>query len=130
MEHHSGPTPWSWLCRKRGLCAFQPGRKMAMYIAICIHPMDKTYSIAEARHDLANLVHEAETGTPVTLTRRGKPVAVLLSHGQYEELVEKKRGYWSALRELQKAYDLSGSGLTESELESLRDRSPPRPFSR
>lgn len=61
--------------------------------------MDKTYSIAEARHDLASLVHEAETGKPVTLTRRGKPVAVLLSHGRYEELVEKKRGYWSALRE-------------------------------
>jgi len=27
--------------------------------------MDKTYSIAEARRDLASLVHEAETGKPV-----------------------------------------------------------------
>jgi prevent-host-death family protein len=100
-----------------------------MYIAIWIQTMDKAYSIAEARHDLASLVHEAETGKAVTLTRRGKPVAVLLSHGQYEQLVEKKRGYWSALRELQKAYDLSGSGLAEAEFEDLRDRGSARRFS-
>ena len=91
--------------------------------------MDKTYSIAEARHDLASLVHEAETGKPVTLTRRGKSVAVLLSRGQYEELLEKKKGYWGALRELRKAYDVAGSGLSDSELKGLRDRSPARRFS-
>jgi prevent-host-death family protein len=39
--------------------------------------MPKTYSIAEARHNLAAIVHEAERQSPVALTRRGEPVAVL-----------------------------------------------------
>jgi prevent-host-death family protein len=41
--------------------------------------MDKTYSIAEARNDLSNVVREAEAGRPVTLSRRGRPVAVVVS---------------------------------------------------
>jgi prevent-host-death family protein len=66
----------------------------------------RTYSITEARQDFASLVHEAESGGPVTLARRGKRVAVLLSREQYEELTQKKRGYWRALQDLRKAYDL------------------------
>lgn len=41
--------------------------------------MDKTYSIAEARSDLSKVVREAEAGRPVTLSRRGRPVAVVVS---------------------------------------------------
>lgn len=41
--------------------------------------MDRTCSIAEARNDLSGVVREAEAGHPVTLSRRGKPVAVVLS---------------------------------------------------
>lgn len=41
--------------------------------------MDRTYSIAEARNDLSSVVREAEAGQPVTLSRRGKAVAVVLS---------------------------------------------------
>jgi prevent-host-death family protein len=40
--------------------------------------MDKTYSIAEARNDLSNVVREAEAGRPVTLSRRGRAVAVIV----------------------------------------------------
>lgn len=41
--------------------------------------MDKTYSIAEARNDLSNVVREAEAGRPVTLSRRGRPVAMIVA---------------------------------------------------
>lgn len=41
--------------------------------------MVKRYSIAEAQDSLANLVHEAEGGTRVELTRDGRPVAMILS---------------------------------------------------
>jgi prevent-host-death family protein len=41
--------------------------------------MSKRYSIAEARNHLPAIVHDAERGKPIHLTRRGKPVAVLLS---------------------------------------------------
>jgi len=48
--------------------------------------MDDGHSIAEARNNLARLVHVAEDGEPVRLTRRGKPVAVILSLTEYERL--------------------------------------------
>ena len=53
--------------------------------------MDDTYSIAEAKNNLSGLVHEAEKGHPVRLTRRGKPVAVLMSTEHYDRLRAKKK---------------------------------------
>ena len=41
--------------------------------------MPKSFSIAEARHNLAAVVHELDRKPRIQFTRRGKPVAVLLS---------------------------------------------------
>jgi prevent-host-death family protein len=41
--------------------------------------MPKRYSIAEARSNLPSIVGQAEAGREIELTRRGKPVAVLVS---------------------------------------------------
>ena len=46
----------------------------------------KTVSIADAKNQLTSLLYEAEEGRPVQLTRRGQPVAVLLSEHEYEQL--------------------------------------------
>ena len=46
----------------------------------------RSTSIAEAREQLPTLVHQAELGAPTTLTRRGKPVAVLVSTSAYARL--------------------------------------------
>jgi prevent-host-death family protein len=43
-------------------------------------------SIAEAKNRLTELLYEAEDGQPVQVTRRGAPVAVLLSAAEYERL--------------------------------------------
>lgn len=48
--------------------------------------MEKSYSIAEARNDLASIVHDVEGASAVELTRRGRPVAVLLSVEEYRRL--------------------------------------------
>ena len=59
--------------------------------------MNDAYSIAEAKNNLSGLVHEAEQGHPVRLTRRGKPVAVLISTAQYERLSKpRKKIAWGA----------------------------------
>ena len=59
--------------------------------------MSDAYSIAEAKNNLSGLVHEAEQGHPVRLTRRGKPVAVLISTQQYERLIKpRKKIAWGA----------------------------------
>ncbi|HEY4000218.1 MAG TPA: type II toxin-antitoxin system Phd/YefM family antitoxin [Candidatus Xenobia bacterium] len=47
---------------------------------------ERRVSIAEAKNRLPSLVHEAEQGTSVELTRRGKPVAILLSWDAYQRL--------------------------------------------
>ena len=59
--------------------------------------MNDAYSIAEAKNNLSGLVHEAEQGHPVRLTRRGKSVAVLISTEQYERLSKpRKKVEWAA----------------------------------
>lgn len=52
--------------------------------------MDKTYSIAEARNDLSGVVREAEAGRPVTLSRRGRPVAVVVSAEAFSRLAGRR----------------------------------------
>ena len=60
--------------------------------------MNDVYSIAAAKNNLSGLVHEAEQGRPVRLTRRGKPVAVLISTEQYERLSKPRKNIrWDAV---------------------------------
>ena len=40
-------------------------------------------SIAEAKNHLPRLVQQVEAGEPVRITRRGLPVAVLISEAEY-----------------------------------------------
>lgn len=54
-------------------------------------------SIAEARHNLAALIHRAEEEQPVEITRRGAPVAVLLSMRDYSRLTAARQGFNTAL---------------------------------
>ncbi|MSQ73437.1 MAG: type II toxin-antitoxin system Phd/YefM family antitoxin [Betaproteobacteria bacterium] len=59
--------------------------------------MNDAYSIAAAKNNLSGLVHEAEQGHAVRLTRRGKLVAVLISTEQYERLSKPRKTIeWSA----------------------------------
>lgn len=43
-------------------------------------------SVAEAKIQLTRLIHRAESGETAHITRRGKPVAVLLSEDEYARL--------------------------------------------
>lgn len=48
-----------------------------------------TVALTEARDNLRAIVDEVvETGNEFTITRHGKPVAVILSYEEYESLVE------------------------------------------
>lgn len=53
--------------------------------------MSQQYSIAEAKDRLPKLVHEAEAGAVVEITRRGQAVAVLISTAAYERLTAQPR---------------------------------------
>lgn len=58
--------------------------------------MVKSYSIAEARDQFATIVHNLEKSSPIEVTRRGKPVAVLLSIEAYQRLQSPKTSFWEA----------------------------------
>ncbi len=84
------------------------------------------YSIAEARNHLSEVVHEAESEGPVTLTRRGRPVAVVVAVGEFERLRSAKLGFWDATLAFRSSVDVSGLDIDEV-YRDVRDRTPGRP---
>ena len=90
--------------------------------------MSRQYSIAEARGKLSHVIQEAEQGTKVELTRRGKPVAILLSLNEYERLSRKRGSFWESYQEFRRKYgDLDFE--TADAFADVRDPSPGRDFS-
>lgn len=89
----------------------------------------KQVSIAEAKSHLPRLVHEAEEGTVVHLTRRGKPVAVMLGAEEYARLARGKRDFAEAYRAWRAKYGGEDLGIDPDEIwGDVRDRSPARDF--
>lgn len=92
----------------------------------------QTYSIADARSQLPKIIHTVEAGDITQLTRRGKPVAVLLSVSEYKSLLKNGEGNlflaFKAFKSLKRVADEQTleNGLTDSEIESWRDKSAGR----
>lgn len=88
-----------------------------------------TYSIAGLRSRLARAVRQAEAGQTVEITRRGKPVAVLVGRDDFERLRE-GGDYWERYVRFRKTTDLAGLGIDPDEVfGDLRDPSPGREVS-
>ncbi|MBI4603196.1 MAG: type II toxin-antitoxin system Phd/YefM family antitoxin [Planctomycetes bacterium] len=89
--------------------------------------MTKQYSIAEAKDRLPSLVHQVESGVTVELTRRGKPVAVVMSKGDYSRLRRASSGLWKAFEAFRKKVALEGLDIDPDAIwGGIRDRSPGR----
>jgi len=88
--------------------------------------MQKQFSIAEAKNRLPTIIHYVEKGPSVELTRRGKPVAVLLSVQEYERLSREYTGFWSAISEFRRKVEDEGAEITDRDFTELRDRSAGR----
>ncbi len=86
--------------------------------------MSRRYSIAEARHDLAALVHELEGRDLIELTRRGEPVAVMLSLREYRRLAGGRDRFWDAYSAFRESVDLARLGIGPEIFD--RDPSPGR----
>ncbi len=63
-----------------------------------------TTSIYEARNNFSALVKAAEEGEVVALTRYDKPVAVIISYGEYEKINDKQPSLLDRLDALKKEY--------------------------
>lgn len=88
------------------------------------------YSISEAKDNLPQLVRQAEAGLEVRMTRRGAPVAVLVSAQRYEELTTARIGFAERYRSFRQAMGEAANDLDSAEAFSgVRDPSPGREFS-
>lgn len=86
----------------------------------------KKYSVADARHNLPALVHDAERGSLVEVTRRGQAVAMLMSMDRYHQLERRRPDFWSALQDFRRTTDLEALGVDDAFVDSLRDRTAGR----
>lgn len=85
--------------------------------------MQKQFSIAEAKNRLPRIVHYVEKGRHVELTRRGKPVAMLLSIQEYKRLNRKFTGFWGAISKFRRRVEDEGIDISGKDFKGLRDRS-------
>lgn len=84
------------------------------------------YSVAEARQYFARLIRDAEQGRAVEITRRGEPVAVLLSAAEYLALTRERPPFVEALHRVRERLEVENLGIGDEEFEGLRDESPGR----
>ena len=106
-------------------------RPVYCYVQIHDHDslkdMTEKHSIADARRNLPKLIREAEHGKTVELTRRGKPVAVLIGRGAFDRLAAGRRGFRDAYADFVTAVDVSALALNPDEIfEGVRDSTPGR----
>lgn len=93
---------------------------------VYIRYMAQRYSVAEARIHLPAILVQAEAGEAVELTRRGRPVAVVLSCEAFERLRSERPRFGDAYRAFLERFPLGEVGLERDFAASVRDRSPGR----
>jgi prevent-host-death family protein len=91
--------------------------------------MTQRYSIAEARARLAMIIDQAEAGVEVELTRRGQPVAVLVSRREIERLRGRRLHFGDAYRKFLETHSLREVGVEADFAASRRDRTTGRKVS-
>jgi prevent-host-death family protein len=84
--------------------------------------VERQYSIAEARRQLSQVIEEAEAGSEVQLTRRGRPVAVVLSIDDYARLKAPRPSFGLMYREFHARYPEPAPGVGPRYFRTLRDR--------
>jgi len=88
--------------------------------------MAREYSITRAKDHLTEAVRAAEAGEPVTLMRRGRPVAIIVSEAEYRRMAGPRGDFWTALQEFRATFESVRDGIEPGYWESLRDRGPGR----
>lgn len=88
--------------------------------------MLKSYSIAEARDRLTAILREVERVAAIRITRRGKPVAVLVSMQEYERSMRSHVRFWDAYETFRERFDLPEVAIKADTFANIRDASPGR----
>ena len=91
--------------------------------------------IFQAKNQLARIVHEAETGDSIRLTRHGKPAAMLMGMAEYERIRGSGTGLAAALDRWRRDWPMETASLEEGSVgqdhdafAGLRSADPGHPF--
>jgi prevent-host-death family protein len=84
--------------------------------------MSRRYSIAEARASLPAIIDQAEAGQEIEVTRRGKPVAAVVSVRELARLRGSGGSFGAAYRSFLEQHALDEVGVDEDFAASLRDK--------
>lgn len=87
---------------------------------------NESYSVADARQNLARLIRSAERGRAVRITRRGQPVAVLLSTSGYLALAGEAPSFLAAVDVVRERLGVERLGIGDEDFARLRNESPGR----
>jgi prevent-host-death family protein len=79
---------------------------------------DDAWSLAEAKAKFSEVVERARTQGPQRVTRNGKPVAVVVSDADWEEVSVRRKSFVEAL------LDPAARVLTDEEVDTLFARDP------
>ena len=83
-------------------------------------------SVAEARQHFARLIKRAQQGKTIEITRRGEPVAVLLSASEYSAITGERSSFIDAMRQVRERLGVDELEIGDAEFEGLREESPGR----
>ena len=89
----------------------------------------RQYSIAELNSALAAIIRRVEKKGPVQITRRGKPIAILISLDEYQQLQTQtpRRNLWDAIQTWRAENDVAALNINPDEIwGDIRDKSPGR----
>ena len=88
--------------------------------------MSNQYSVADTRRDLPQILREVEGGAWVQITRRGEPVAVLISLSEYRRLSGEGGSFLESYKLWEDATAAEDRAITADFFDELRERSPGR----
>lgn len=91
-----------------------------IHVSMYMSPMSKRYSVAGARANLPSIVDEIAAGGAVELTRRGMPVAVVVSRQEYDRLRSGRPQFKEAYGHFLMRFRLDEVGLDSGFFDSVR----------
>lgn len=83
-------------------------------------------SISHTKNHLPEIVHHAEAGQDIQITRHGKSVAVIVSMERYKQAFSSEKGIFNSYLHWRELHP-KAKGLTDRELKNLRDKKPHEP---
>lgn len=85
-----------------------------------------TATISHLKNHLPEMVHHAEQGQDIQITRHGKPVAVMVSLERYNRAFSSGSGIFNSYLRWRELHP-DATGFTDQEQENLRDPQPHEP---